>query len=102
MALEQMVAEHGRMIAAQAESLKSAHKRIDDFSKVTDSMFELSKNSAAMATEVKHLAGNVNCIAEKLDSVRMEPAHNWKTLIGIIIGAIVTAAISAIITVNVI
>jgi len=80
-------------IAALRESLKSAHKRIDDLVKVTDSIQELSKASTAISVEVRLLAQNVTGIAEKLDAVRQEPAKKWDTLGAKIISIAVALAV---------
>jgi len=85
--------EQVREITALRESLRSAHRRIDDLVKVADSMHELSKASAAMAIEVRLLAQNVTGIAEKLDTVRQEPADKWRTLVTSLLGA--AAALAA-------
>ena len=85
--------EQAKEISALRESLRSAHRRIDDLVKVADSMHELSKASAAMAIEVKVLAQNVTGIAEKLDTVRQEPANNWRALVASLLGA--AAALAA-------
>ena len=87
------ILEHTKEVAALRESLRSAHRRIDDLVKVADSMHELSKASAAMAIEVRLLAQNVTGIAEKLDHVRQEPANSWRALVTSLLGA--AAALAA-------
>jgi len=85
--------EQTKEVAALRESLRSAHRRIDDLVKVADSMHELSKASAAMAIEVRLLTQNVTGIAEKLDTVRQEPADKWRALVTSLLGA--AAALAA-------
>jgi len=85
--------EQAKEIAALRESLKSVYRRVDDLAKVADSMHELSKASAAMAIEVRLLAQNVTGIAEKLDTVRQEPANSWRALVTSLLGA--AAALAA-------
>jgi len=53
-----MVLDHTKKISALQASMKSFHKRQDDHAKILTGIHDLSKNVAAMATEVKILAEN--------------------------------------------
>jgi len=78
--------EQAKKIATLEESVKSAHRRISDFTAIATSVHELAKTSAAMAVEVGHLAKKVSGIDDKLDVVRQEPAGKWKSLITQVVG----------------
>lgn len=55
MEFEKTAIENSKQIAALWESVKSAHKRLDDNDKITAGIHELAKNVALIASEIKSL-----------------------------------------------
>jgi len=65
--LAQVVLNHTKDIAAIKESVKSAHKRIDDNDRIIASIHELAKNVAAMAAEIKLLTDRFDKNIERIE-----------------------------------
>jgi hypothetical protein len=95
-------------IAALRESLKSAHKRIDENDRMTEGIHKLAANVEALALQVKMLTGkmdeSINRIeaglksqGERIGAIENEPAHKWKTLVAQVTGLVVAAVIGVII-----
>ena len=64
----QLLNQHTRDIAAVQESTKSAHHRIGEVNKLTESVHELAKSNTAIATEVKQLAVKFDKSVERIEA----------------------------------
>ena len=60
--------DHTKSITALQESVKSAHKRIDKMDKLTEAVHKLARSNAAIATEVKSLAGKFDKTTERIEA----------------------------------
>lgn len=105
---EQLLKQSGE-IAAVRESLKSAHKRIDDNDRIIEGIHKLAANMEAMTMQVKSLAEQLESSVERLEAgqrsqgerisaLEKEPATKWKNLVsqgvGLITAAIIGYALS--------
>lgn len=74
-------------IAHIEESCKSAHKRIDEMTALTKSVYELASSIKTMQHDITDMSGRIKTIEEK-------PAKRWDlivtsaitTIVGIVIG----------------
>ena len=69
-------------------SVKSAHKRLDDMNKLIESIRDV-------ATEIKYLRDDVNKLSADIENVKNRPANFWDKLIGAIVGAFATGLVGA-------
>ena len=100
--------QNSQDIAALRESLKSAHKRIDENDRITEGIHKLAANVEALALQVKMLTDKMdNSITrmeaglkaqgERIGTLEKEPADKWKTLAAQVTGLIVAAVIGVVI-----
>lgn len=60
------------------ESLKSAHKRLDEIGELTQSVYEL-------AASIKVMQGNITDISGRIKTIEDKPAKRWELIISTII-----------------
>lgn len=88
--------KHTGELAALAESLKSAHRRIDENDHIIEGIYKLAANVEGLAIQVKLLTESVESSIGRLESslktqgerisqLEKEPAEKWKALVGQII-----------------
>lgn len=81
---------YAEKIAHMEESLKSAHKRLDEIGELTQSVYEL-------AASIKVMQGNITDISGRIKTIEEKPAKRWElivstvitTVVGVVIGALV-------------
>ena len=91
-------------ISALRESLKSAHRRIDENSRVIEGIHEIASNVKTLAIQVKHLAdtttGSIEELknglrrqGERLGALESEPGNKWKSVsLQAVLAAVAAAA----------
>lgn len=95
-------------IAAIRESLKSAHKRIDENDRMTEGIHKLAANVEALALQVKMLTekmdssitrieAGLTAQAERIGALEKEPATKWKDLVKQVTALVVAAVVGAVI-----
>ena len=88
-------------LAAQGESLKAAHKRIDKIEDVGQQIHRLAANTEAIAAQMKEQNQRMEKVIQSLDTriaaLEKEPAQKWKDLTKQIIALIISAVMGAII-----
>ena len=72
-------------------SVKSAHHRIDNFEKLTQSVSD-------MVVEVKHMREDLNKMNDELDEVKSRPAKIYDKFIYAAVGAAASGIVSLILT----
>lgn len=81
---------YAEKIAHIEESVKSAHKRIDDMGELTQSVYELAASIKSMQRDITDMSSRIKTIEEK-------PAKRWDlivstaitTIVGVVIGYLV-------------
>lgn len=95
-------------IAAIRESLKSAHKRIDENDRMTEGIHKLAANVEALALQVKmhtdtmnnsitQIESGLKALGERIGILEKEPAAKWKELVKQVTALIVAAVVGAVI-----
>ena len=82
------------VIARQDESIKSAHKRIDELQVVIKAFYELAADVKVMVNEMTNMKADINDIKLKVDAHDNEP----NKLIFNIKNVIITGVVAAIVT----
>lgn len=75
-----------RMTAVE-QSVKSAHKRIDEFS-------ETNKNISEILVEMKYMRRDLNELMQRVFNVESKPARRYDIIINAFITAIIAGVIS--------
>lgn len=75
-----------RMTAVE-QSVKSAHKRIDEFS-------ETNKNISEILVEMKYMRRDLNELMQRVFNVETKPARRYDIIINAFITAIIAGVIS--------
>ena len=98
------VMDHTQELAAVKESLKSAHKRIDDNDNITSGIHKLAANVETLALQVKLLTESVETSiskvelglknqGERIGSLESKSGKRWEALITQVISLAVAALI---------
>jgi chromosome segregation ATPase len=106
--LTEQVLKQNSDIAAVKESVKSAHKRIDENDRITDGIHKLAANVEALALQVKLLTekmeSNIGRLesglkdqGERIGQLEKEPAAKWKSLVSQVMSIIVAAVVGGVI-----
>lgn len=77
---------YAEKIAHMEESLKSAHKRLDEIGELTQSVYEL-------AASIKVMQGNITDISGRIKTIEDKPAKRWELIVSTVITTIVGVAI---------
>ena len=80
--------DFAKELATVENSVKSAHKRLDDMNKLIESIRDV-------ATEIKYLRDDVNKLSADIENVKNRPAKCWDKLVGAIVGAFATGLVGA-------
>ena len=80
--------DFAKELATVENSVKSAHKRLDDMNKLIESIRDV-------ATEIKYLRDDVNKLSTDIENVKNRPAKFWDKLVGAIVGAFATGLVGA-------
>lgn len=83
--------KHGEEIAALRESLKSAHKRLDENDRVTEGIHKLASNMEALTIQIKILAEGQRSQGERIGALEREPADKWKDAVKQVVGLVIAA-----------
>ena len=75
--------DFAKELAKVENSVKSAHKRLDDMNKLIESIRDV-------IAEVRYLREDVNKLSTDVENVKNRPTKYWDKLIGALIGAIGT------------
>lgn len=78
-------------LTANEQSIKSAHHRIDNFEKLTQSVSD-------MVVEVKHMREDLNNMHDELDEVKSRPMKIYDKFICAAVGAAASGIVSLILT----
>ncbi len=73
---------YAEKIAHIEESVKSAHKRIDDMGELTQSVYELAASIKSMQRDITDMSSRIKTIEEK-------PAKRWDLIVSTVITTIV-------------
>ena len=76
-------------LTANEQSIKSAHHRIDNFEKLTQSVSD-------MVVEVKHMREDLNNMHDELDEVKSRPMKLYEKFIYAAVGAAASGIVSLI------
>ena len=71
MSLEQLVQttlDHEKRIVATEESVKSAHKRLDNTDRIISSIHELARNAGEIATKIELLTDRMDKSIERIET----------------------------------
>lgn len=71
------------------ESLKSAHKRIDELHESQHDMKELIGSVSTLATNQGNMKEQLDKVSENVETIMMQPAKRWDALIAGVITGIV-------------
>lgn len=77
---------YAEKIAHIEESVKSAHKRIDDMGELTQSVYELAASIKSMQRDITDMSSRIKTIEEK-------PAKRWDLIVSTVITTIVGVVI---------
>ncbi len=103
--LTEKVIGHTAEIAAVQESVKSAHRRIDENDRITEGIHKLCANVETLALQVKHLAEKVESSVarleqglqrqgERIGALEKEPGEKWKAVVKQILITATTAGVT--------
>lgn len=81
---------YAEKIAHIEESLKSAHKRLDEIGELTQSVYEL-------AASIKVMQGNITDISGRIKTIEDKPAKRWELIVSTVITTIVGVAIGCLV-----
>lgn len=70
------------------ESVKSAHKRIDELHEAQSDMNSLIQSVATLATNQGNMKEQLDKVSENVETIMMQPAKRWDAVIVAIIGAV--------------
>lgn len=70
------------------ESVKSAHKRIDDISNAQKALHELAATVKVLSERVGNIKADTEEINARLTQIETTPRRRWETIVGAILGAI--------------
>ena len=79
------------------DSVKSAHKRVDELSNITKAFYELAADVKVMVNEMTNMKSDISDIRKKVDARDDEPNRLMFNIKNTIITSIVAAIIGAII-----
>ena len=92
-------------LARHSEQISGALHRIDEQTKLTESVHELAASVKLLTSEQKHILEKVNETNQKLDGVsndveelKAKPAKRWDSATTVIITAVITAIITFVLT----
>ena len=98
--MQETLSEIKATLAQHSEQIKGALKRIDEQTKLTESVHELAASVRLLASEQKHTLEKVEETNRKVDSVsadveelKSKPAKKWDELIKHIISGLIGALI---------
>lgn len=86
--------ENVKQIAEIEQRALSNTRRIEVLESGQAQLHELITSVAVIAEKQNDMAGRIAEIQDEVKSMASKPAKRWETLIGYVIGAIVTAIIS--------
>lgn len=81
---------YAEKIAHMEESLKSAHKRLDEIGELNQSVYEL-------AASIKVMQGNITDISGRIKTIEDKPAKRWELIVSTIITTVVGVVIGALV-----
>ena len=71
------------------------NKRIETLETKVDKLIENNNAILLVQQELKHVNENVEKIGRDVESLKAEPADNWKKAVWIVISIIITAVVTA-------
>lgn len=71
------------------ESLKSAHKRINELHEAQHNMNELISSVATLATNQGNMKEQLDKVSENVETIMMQPAKRWDAVVVGIITAVI-------------
>lgn len=83
---EDVIRELAERVRGVEEQAKSAHKRIDDVEKLTESVYTL-------ANETKRMREDLGDIKGRVDNIEQKPARRWELVVATVITAVVSYAL---------
>ena len=84
-------------VAKTEDSVKHAHKRIDELQNITKAFYELAADVKVMVNEMTNMKSDINDIKQKVDAHDAEPNKLMFNIKSTIITSIVAAIIGAVI-----
>lgn len=100
--MEELILANGRDIAAAKESLKSAHKRIDENDALTKQVCKLAASIETLAYQVKVQGDRVEEMirsqqdqGKRIGALEIKPGVKWEALVRQLTGLAVAAAFGA-------
>lgn len=109
MEYENQILQNSKELAALAESIKSAHKRIDENDHITQGIYELAANVKTLAVQVKDISDKFETSiikierslakqGERIGELEGKGGKRWEAITGQIIALIVAALFGIIVS----
>lgn len=80
-----------RNMIVQSSKIDGALKRIDEQSKLTETVQELASNIKVLIVEQKSTDKKIDKLTTDVDELKQEPAKKWKDAIKVIVSVVITA-----------
>ncbi len=92
--LQTILREQARM----SEQINGALKRIDEQTKLVESLRDVASSVKVLALEVQQTKEKVNSISDDIDELKSKPAKRWDSAVSLVITAIITGVITFLLT----
>lgn len=88
--LSELKAEHIRL----SEQVKGALKRIDEQTKLVESLRDIASSVKVLAMEIQQTKDKVQLLSDEINTIKEKPAKRWETVVVGILSAVVTGTVA--------
>lgn len=87
------IAENHANIARLEEQIKTLYKRVDEVTKLTETVHSLALSVKELATKQNTIMDKLTSLSTDVDEIKDRPAKNWHNAVWIAVSAIIGAVV---------
>ena len=91
--LEKEMLKMGQTVSTLSEQLKGALRRIEEQTRLADSVQKLVLNVSEQTAELKHIRKDIDAVRTDVDDLRFKPGRRWEMVICQVVGLIVATMV---------